>query len=496
MSGRKATSREFFSSRWGLLAASLGCAIGVGNIWRFPRLAAEYGGGSFIIIWLIFLFVWSIPLIIAEYTLGRKMRLGLVGTFAKFGEKNRAWMGAFIALVATAVLFYYSVIAGWCFYYFFQSLGGGVAGLESGDAKQFFLDFAANPVNGLSYMIIPLLICGGIIFAKGVHGIEQMNKFMIPSLFVLLIITAGYACAMPGAMRGIGYLLIPKWEQFLNYETWIMALGQSAWSTGAGFGLFLTYAVYVKEEENIVANSILTGIGNNIASIIAALAIIPTIYAFMPPEDAATVLKSGSVGLTFFTLPELFAQMPMGSVIGPLFFLTLIFAALSSMISLMELPTRVLMDFHLPRKKAVVIVVATAIALGFPSAYSLDFLDNQDFVWGQGLIISGFLFAFLIISYGVTRFREQLLDVAKRFRVGGWFDLAIKYVIPVEFALLMLWWFVGAIGEEADWYDIFAVKSLGTCLFQWGLAAFVFYLLNDFMKRKLHASAEPSDHNF
>jgi len=476
---------ELFTSRWGLLASSLGCAIGVGNIWRFPRLVAEYGGGAFLIAWVIFLFVWSIPLLIAEYALGRKMRAGLVGTFANFGGKNRAWAGAFVALVATAVLFYYAVIAGWCFYYFFQSLSGSFGTMGTGDAKKFFLDFATVPANGFFFMLLPLLICGSVLYIGGVRGIENMNKFMIPILFILLVITAGFACSLDGASEGIKYLFVPKWEYLSNYKTWIMALGQSAWSTGAGFGLYLTYAVYVSDDEDIVTNSIFTAVGNNIASIIAALAVIPTVFALMPVKEATAAVESGSVGLTFFTLPELFAQMPMGSFIAPLFFLTLIFAALSSMISLVELPTRVFMDFGLTRQKAVAVVIGLAILFGFPSAYSLDFLDNQDFVWGQGLIFSGFLFAFIIISYGVTKFREELLDPEKGLHVGKWFDSAITFLIPAEFVALTAWWFFDAVSSEPEWWNPLAIKSVGTCLFQWGVAVAVFALLNKTMKKKL-----------
>jgi len=485
--------REFFSSRWGLLASSLGCAIGVGNIWRFPRLAAENGGGAFLLPWLIFLFAWSIPLIIAEYALGRKTRGGVVSTFATFGRKNRAWMGAFIAFVASSVLFYYSVIAGWCFYYFFESLGGAFVVMNPGEAETFFNAFTGAPEKTFLFMLLPLLICGGILFGGGVKGIERMNSIMIPLLFVLMIIAAVYACSLPGAMEGVKYLFIPRWEYLAKSETWIKALGQSAWSTGAGFGLFLTYAVYVKEEEDIVANSIFTAVGNNIASVIAALVVIPTVFAFMPEAKATAALQAGSVGLTFFTLPELFGQMPMGSVFAALFFLTLIFAALSSMISLVELPVRVVMDFGVRRRQAVIIVVAVAITLGLPSALSLDFLDNQDFVWGQGLIISGFLFAFLLIKYGAERFRHEFLNSRGGIHVGSWFEKVITWLIPLEFASLMLWWFVETINSEPNWWKLTVPKSLGTCLLQWGVAFAVFYMLNGFLKKKIALSEETAN---
>lgn len=486
--------REFFSSRWGLLAASLGCAIGVGNIWRFPRIAAENGGGAFLVPWILFLFIWSIPLIIAEYSLGRKTREGVVGTFATFGKSNKAWMGAFIALVASAVLFYYAVIVGWCVYYFLLSLKGTFTsnGLTPGEAKQLFLSFAGTPVT-IFYQAIPLLICGGIIYNGGVKGIERLNEVLIPALFVLLVIAAIRACTLPGAGEGIRYLFVPRWEYLTSYKTWIEALAQSAWSTGAGFGLFLTYAVYVGKKQDIVANSLFTAVGNNIASIIAALAVIPTVFAILPTKEANEALSAGSVGLTFFWLPELFAKMPLGWLFSTLFFITLVFAGLSSLISLVELPTRVIMDFGVPRKKAVTVVVAVSFALGIPSALSLNFLDNQDYVWGKGLILSGLMFAVLIIRYGAPAFRKHLLDKEEDMEVGSWFDYAIVYLVPLQVLLMMGWWFYRAVKDLPDWWNPVAAQSIGTSVMQWGLAIGLFAALNRFLKEKVVPTAQNSD---
>lgn len=433
--------------------------------------------------WIFFLFSWSIPLIIVEYSLGRKTREGVVGTFAGFFDnKNFAWMGAFIALVASSVLFYYSVIAGWCVYYALLAVTGTFNDITPEGAELLFLSFAGTPVTVL-FQSIPLLICGVILYRGGVSGIERMNKIMIPALFVLLVIAAIRACTLPGAFEGIRYLLVPRWEYLANHKTWIEALGQSAWSTGAGFGLFLTYAVYVRKKQDIVFNSIMTGIGNNIVSVIAALVIIPTVFSFLSVDEAETALEAGSVGLTFFWLPGLFAKMPLGWLFGTLFFVSLVFAALSSLISLIELPARVIMDFNVSRKRAVVIVVSGAFVLGIPSALNPDFLDNQDWVWGQGLILSGIMFAFLIFRYGAARFRKDLLDEHSDMRVGAWFDFAVMFLIPLEFAAMMAWWFYKAIEKEPQWWNPFAVSGLGTCLFQWGIAIALFLALNKVLKR-------------
>jgi NSS family neurotransmitter:Na+ symporter len=270
-------------------------------------------------------------------------------------------------------------------------------------------------------------------------------------------------------------------EYLLDYQVWLEGLSQSAWSTGAGWGLILTYSVYMKEKEDIVLNSFITGFGNNSASLLAGLAIIPTIFALAPSvTEAEAALKAGNDGLSFIVIPQLFNQLPASSLFSSVFFLGLLLAALSSLIAMLELSTRILMDFGLSRKKALPIVAGVTAIFGLPSALSYQFFQNQDWVWGLGLIISGSFFAFLIIRFGVDKFRKEYLNVVEGdLKVGNWFTIVVKYLIPIEAAVLIVWWLYRAIGwNPKGWYNPFQADSLGTCVAQWLLLITVLLLFN------------------
>jgi len=465
-------------------------AIGTGNIWRFPRIVARNGGGCFLIPWLIFLFLWSVPLLMVEMAMGRTSRRGTVGSFAILVGRKFAWMGAFVGFCAAAIMFYYSVVMGWCLKYFVASVSGQLA---NANLKAYWESFASASYQPAFFHFAAMLI-GTVVVCRGVvKGIEAANKILIPALFVLLAIGAARALTLPGAVAGLEFLFHPDWGSLLNYKVWLEALTQSAWSTGAGWGILLTYAVYVHEEEDIALNSFTTGLGNNSASLLAALAVIPAVFAILPPEQAVEVAKQSgpaSTGLTFISMPHIFAKMPGGSVFCAIFFLALSCAALTSLMSMIELAARILMDFGLSRPKAVVLVGTVGFCLGLPSALNLAFLENQDWVWGIGLMVSGVFFACAVLHHGVRRFRNLVNTGVCDLRAGLWFDVAIR-LIPALFLALLIWWFWQAIGwDRAGWWHPFKPFSVGTCLLQWGVVIALFVCFN---RRIAQAALRRSD---
>ncbi len=473
-------ANESFTSRYGLLVAALGMAVGTGNIWRFPRIVAQNGGGAFLIPWLIFLFLWAIPLLMVETAMGRHTRFGVVGAFGKLIGKRFTWMGCFVGWCTMAITFYYSVVTGWCIKYLWAALGGRLLGV---DGSAYWESFQATTWEPIFFHLCAMGVGGFIVYRGVVAGIERASKLLIPTLFIILVIAAARALTLPGAVDGLNYLFNPNWGDLLDYRIWLEALTQSAWSTGAGWGLLLTYAVYTRSKDDIVMNSMTIGLGNNAASLLAAMAIIPTVFAVLPAMQASEVLRDSgpaSTGLTFIWLPRLFEQIPYGALFLVLFFLALVVAAFSSLIAQIELGTCIFMDAGLTRPKAVAFVATGAFLLGIPSAVNLSFFSNQDAVWGIGLMVSGFLFAVAVRRFGAARFREELIEPANNdLPIGKWFDFIIKFVIPVEFAIMLGWWLWQASTSGESWWNPFAVFTLGTCLFQWTVMLVIFWIFND-----------------
>ncbi|MGD8727761.1 MAG: sodium-dependent transporter, partial [Gemmatimonadales bacterium] len=436
---------EQFSTRWGILLAAIGMAVGTGNIWRFPRVAAENGGGAFLIAWLVFMFAWSVPLVLAEFALGKHTRRGPAGAFGHLIGAKRNWMGAFIGLCTAFIMFYYSVVTGWCIKFFVATVSSSLSGA---DLEAYWANLTTGNLEPVFYHFVALAV-GCFIISRGVvKGVERTNRILIPILFVLLTVAAVRAVMLPGAVKGLGFLFAPDWAQLLSHKVWIEALTQSAWSVGAAWGLVMTYGVYLKKRDDFVLTSYTTAFGDYSASLLAGIAIMCTVFAVLPEAEARMALGAGSEGLTFIWLPQLFAQIPAGQFFLALFFLALSFAAMSSLIAMIEMSTRICGDLGIPRSKAVPIVGVVAFLMGLPSAWKLGFFQNQDWVWSLGLMVSGLFIAIAVMKFGADRFRDVLINTPEeRHPVGRWFTFVMKYVIPLEFLALMVWWFYKMVTE-------------------------------------------------
>ncbi len=444
-------------------------AVGTGNIWRFPRVAAANGGGAFLIPWILALFLWSIPLLMVEFALGKTARKGTIGAFARVVGARYAWMGGFVGFCTLAILFYYSVVSGWCLRYLVLAVSGRLGG----DSEALWAAWAGSGSLGPVLFHGLALGMGVAVIHRGVvRGIERANRLLIPALFLLLVVAAGRAVTLEGAGRGLEFLFTPNLARLGDYRVWLEALTQSAWSTGAGWGLILTYACYMREREDIVLNSVMAGLGNNSASLLAGIAIVPTVFAFLPDEQALEVMGSGNNGLAFIWIPRLFSAMPAGGFFGAVFFLALSVAALSSLIAMLELGVRLFMDTGLSRGRSLAFVGTKAFLFGIPSALWMPFFENQDWVWGVGLMVSGVFVAFAALRHGVDRFRRECINGSgSDVQVGAWFNGVLAVVIPLEFAAMLGWWFFLSITsfDREGWWNPFHVTSVGTCLLQWGL---------------------------
>ncbi len=487
-----AEKKELFTSRWGMILSVIGIAVGTGNIWRFSRIVAQNGGGSFLIPWVIFLFIWSIPLIITEFAVGKSTRKGTVGGLATLAGERFAWMGAFVGFVSTAIMFYYSVVAGWCMKYLTTALSGSIVTTE--DHFVLWESFTGG-YEPIAFHLLAMAIGGFVIYKGVVRGIERTNRILIPSLLVILITLAVRAVTLPGATDGIAYLFTPSLDTLLDYKVWLAALTQNAWDTGAGWGLILTYAIYARQKEDITLNAAITGFGNNSVSLLAGITIFATVFALAPGEGIKELISgrgSTNTGLAFIFLPQLFGKMPGGPVVqtifSSLFFLGLTFAAITSLISMIELSTRVFSDLGLERKRALWLTLSLGLLLGVPSAISLTFFENQDWVWGIGLMISGGFIAFAVIKHGVDRFRREAINgEGSDVQIGRWYNVIITWLVPAQVFILVGWWFFLAITEfdKEGWWNPFHTYSVGTCLVQWGVMMLFFIVMNRFMVRRI-----------
>lgn len=476
---------EVFSSRWGLILATLGMAVGTGNIWRFPRIVATNGGGSFLVAWVVFLLLWSVPLILVEFAFGKRSRRGTIGAFARLAGPKSAWMGGWVALCTVGIMFYYSVVAGWCLRYLWAAVSGELATRPAGELWE---GFAGSPAAVGTHALALGLSFAVVWF--GVRGIERVAKVLIPSLVVLVVVLAIRAVTLPGAGAGLEFLFSPDWAALGNVKIWLEALTQNAWDTGAGWGLILTYAVYMRVREDVPLNGFLIGFGNNSVSLLAGIMVLCTVFA-INPGARDEIVGAGNEGLTFVWMPQLFARMPGGGFFMVLFFLALSFAALTSLISMLELATRVLSDFGLDRRRALVAVGAAGFVFGMPSALHMPFFRNQDWVWALGLMVSGLFFALGARRFGLRRLRSEVINAeGSDLRIGRWWEILVGIVVPVEAAVLLGWWLWQA-GQGADAWEPLSEFNVGTVALQWGIALVVLLAANRWLARRGSGAGGP-----
>lgn len=474
-----------WTSRAGFILASLGMAFGAGNIWRFPRVVAANGGGPFLIAFIIANLVWAVPLLMIEMAMGKSTRLGTVGAFRDFVGRKRTWMGAWVGACAVLIMAYYSVVTGWAMRY----LAFGAAGtIRPGlDSEALWRGFLASPLETVAFHLLAIIIAGAIIIRGVQKGLEKACTIIVPGIIVILFVVMAWGLSRPGAVRGLEFLFRPDLGGLLRAKTWLNAFSQAAWSVGAGWGLMLTYAVYLKPRDDIAANSFIIAFADSGSSLLSAMAILPLVFAVSPSAEAANAaLQAGDTGLTFIYLTRFFPTLPAGSFIGALFFLALSISALASLLSMVELAVRNLEDTGLTRRKAAAITVAGGFLLGLPSALRISFQENQDMVWGVGLLISGMFFAYAAYKKGLDDVRGLIND-GSYIAVGRWFNACVL-AMPVIFTVIFGWW----VGQAAAWYprtwwNPLKTLSPGTMVVQWAVLLTVLILANNRLAGRIKA---------
>ena len=472
----------------GYIAAALGMCIGTGNVWRFPRVCAANGGGAFILAWTIAMLIFAVPLLSTEMAIGKKARLGCIGSFRDLGGKKYTWMGFFVAAVCFFLMSYYCVLQGYCLKYAVNSVTSFKPNLTTETTTALWTAFTDSPLQVIIFHAIGFAVACFVVYQDISGGIERFCKVAIPALFIILVGLAIYAMTLNGSSQGLQYLFTIKKEYIFSPNTWIQAFIQAAWSTGAGWGFIITYANYVGEDEDVPTSCLIMGLGDNLGAILSALVVNPAICALSAtPEAANEALAQGNFGLTFIYIYQLFTTIPGGRFISFIFFGVLAVAAITSLFSMIEVGVKCVVDLGVSRKKAVVGVCGAGFLVGCFSCWSLNNIDNQDWVWGLGLLVSGALIAILAWKYGVEKLRTEEVN-AKGAEVHfpkAYFNTCM-YIMPIIVAIMVGYWLLQTKEWFPDtWMNPFVIQdNTGTVLLQFGIVIIVGIVLSKFFNKK------------
>ena len=438
-------NRSSFSGKIGFVLSAAGASVGLGNIWRFPYLAAKYGGGIFLLVYILLAVTFGYSMIIAETALGRMTHKSPVGAFSAFGKGRGRLFGGWInAIIPILIVPYYSVIGGWVIKYLLEYLRGNTAALA---ADGYFGAFISS---GLSVEVCFLIFTAftlSIIFAGVRGGVERVSKWMMPVLVVLSLVIAGYSVTRPGALAGVKYFLVPNMANF-SWMTVVAAMGQMFYSLSIAMGILVTFGSYMKKDVSIEDSTQNVEIFDTAIAIMAGLMIIPAVFSFSGGDP--DTLQAGP-SLMFITLPKVFAEMGLGTVVGVLFFVLVLFAAVTSSIALTESAVSTFEDeLGWDRKRSTVLIGVIMIALGSLSAlgygplagvtvFGMQMLDFFDFLTNSVMMPIAAIATCLLISrvVGVEAIEQEVTAEGKPFRRKKIFCFMIRWLCPIFAAIIL-----------------------------------------------------------
>lgn len=435
--------RSSFTGKIGFVLAAAGSAVGLGNIWRFPYLAAKYGGGIFLLVYIVLAVTFGFSLMCAEIAIGRKTGKSAIGAFREL-DKRFSFIGVLASVIPVLILPYYSVIGGWVTKY----LAVFVSGQVSAAAKDgYFESFIGKPLEPVLWFSLFVGLTALVVLLGVQKGVEKVSKIMMPVLVVLTVFVAVYSMFMPGALEGVKYYLLPDFSKF-SATTVLAAMGQLFYSMSLAMGIMITYGSYMKKDVSLESSVRQIEIFDSSIAFLAGLMIIPAVFSFSGGDEQA--LGKGP-GLMFVTLPKVFDSMKGGSVIGAVFFLLVLFAALTSSISLMETVVSIVRDkFGLKRNTTCLIVLLFSIVMGIPSSLGFGVLDSVkvlgmsildmfDFVSNSVLMPIVALATCIFVGFIIKP--QSLIDEVEltgSFKKKKLFTVIIKYVAPIFIVLILI----------------------------------------------------------
>ncbi len=458
--------REQWGSRAGFILAAVGSAIGLGNIWRFPYMAYENGGGAFFIPYIFALITAGIPFMILEFSMGQKYRGSAPKTLAKINSKFE-WLGWFQVGVAATIAIYYVAVIGWAISYFSMSF---TQSWGSDTNAFFFSDYLAlgdnspTKLGSIQWKIaLAMAIAWAITYAAiagGVKsGIERASKVMMPILFIMVLILIGRMIVLPGALDGVNYMFEPDFSKIWDVKVWAAAYGQIFFTLSIGFAIMLAYSSYLPEKSDITNNAFMTVLINCGFSILAGIMIF-SVLGYMAQEQGKplTEVVSAGVGLAFVTLPAAINLLPAPYIFGPLLFLALVVAGLSSHISIMEAVTSAVIDkLKWSRKKAAnwVIGIGFVLSMAFATNGGLLLLDLVDHFANNVGIMASCLVEIVLMTWllKISDVRKYVNSISD-FNIGVWFDICLRFITPVMLAIIVTTKLLALFTEGYGGYDL------------------------------------------
>ncbi|WP_372751717.1 sodium-dependent transporter [Labilibaculum sp.] len=446
MSNGKLPVRDVFSSKFGVIAAAAGSAVGLGNIWKFPYITGVYGGAAFLFVYLGFIALIGLPIMLSELTIGRKSKRNVFGAF-KFLAPGSAWklVGVLGVSAAAMILAFYGVVAGWSIDYVAKAVSGGFGTKSPAEMESMFFRFIESPVSPILYQLFFMVMTMGIVFVGVKDGIEKYAKFLMPLLVLIIIVLDIRAVTLKGAMEGLRFLFNPDFSK-LTGDGILSALGHAFFSLSLGMGTLVTYGSYVDDKNNLPLTALQVTLADTAIAILAGIAIFPAVFAF-------GIEPSSGPGLVFITLPNVFQQMPGGYFFSILFFLLLTVAALTSSISILEVVVAYFQEeLNLKRHVSTIVAgVLIAIVGVFCSLsmgvlkeftlFNLNLFDLLDWISANLLLPLGGLFIALFVGWFLGRKRVEE-ELAKGAGVIPWllsvFIFLVKFIAPGAIAIVFL----------------------------------------------------------
>ncbi|MBQ3635483.1 MAG: sodium-dependent transporter [Bacteroidales bacterium] len=427
-------SPEKFSSRMGAVAAAAGSAVGLGNVWRFPYVVGEDGGAVFLLLYVIFTALISIPIMMTEFAIGRKTGLPVTSAFSKLAPGSK-WglIGVLGMLTAFLIISYYNIVSGWTLYYSVASVSGWLDSLSEPEVTDFFSSLSSDPFRCIIWMVI-MLTATAVVVAQGVSGgIEKYSKILMPLLFILILVMVVRAMLLPGGLDGLAFFVKPDFSK-LTTRTVFDALGQSFFSLSIGMGTMTTYGSYLRKTENISSTAIHVASIDFLVAFLSGAVIFPCVFAFgINPGEGP--------GLVFVTLPNIFNQMPFGRIFSSCFFLLLVVAALTSSVSLLEVVVAYFkQSFKMGRRRATILASVSCLFFGLCCSLSQAVFNIFDNVTANIMMPIG---ALLIVIFAVTRIkredmRAELEKHGKPFRLFNLYYFLVRYVVPVVIGIIFI----------------------------------------------------------